>query len=163
MGEIINTFHLDIKLIIAQLVNFVIVLAVLYKFAYRPILQIMNDRTKTIENSLDNAKKIEQRLTETEEEAKTIVREAKQESAAIMERANQAGEQRRQEMINKAKEEIGQIINQERERIQVEKGEAMKEIKKEVAIMVSLSLEKLIGKKVDGKEDQAIIADVVKK
>jgi F0F1-type ATP synthase membrane subunit b/b' len=66
-------------------------------------------------------------------------------------------------MINKAKEEIGQIINQERERIQTEKGEAMKEIKKEVAIMVSLSLEKLIGKKVDGKEDQAIIADVVKK
>jgi len=55
MEELISTFHIEWQLIIAQLVNFAIVLFVLWKFAYNPILKTLNDRTKKIEKGVKDA------------------------------------------------------------------------------------------------------------
>ncbi len=107
MEELVKTFHIDIKLILAQLVNFFIVLAVLYKFAYKPVLQLLNDRTAKIEKSLDDAKKIEEKLFAQEEEYKKIIAEARRESQAILEKANVLADQKQEAMVTKAKEEIG--------------------------------------------------------
>lgn len=162
MEELVKTFHIDVKLIIAQLVNFFIVLAVLYKFAYKPVLKMLNDRSDKIDKSLDDAKKIEEKLAATEAENKTVIAEARKEAAVIIEKAGKLADEKRTEMINKAKEEIGQIINQEKEKMQSEKAETLKAIRSEVAELVSLSLEKLMDKKVTGKEDQELIKKIVK-
>ena len=55
MEEIIKTFHIDWKLLIAQAVNFAIVVFALYKFAYKPLLKTMNERTAKIEQGLKDA------------------------------------------------------------------------------------------------------------
>lgn len=162
MEELVKTFHIDIKLIVAQLVNFFIVLGVLYKFAYKPVLKLLNDRTSGIEKSLDDAKKIEEKLQAQEEEYKKIVAGARREAQTILEKANVQAEAKQEAMISKAKEEIGVIINKEREKMLSEKAETMKELKKEVVELVSLSLEKLIGEKVTGKSDQELIKNLVK-
>lgn len=162
MEELVKTFHIDVKLILAQLVNFFIVLGVLYKFAYKPVLALLNDRTAKIEKSLDDAKKIEEKLVAQEDEYKKIVAEARREAQGILEKANVKAEEKQQAMILKAKEEIGVIINKEKEKMLSEKAETMKELKKEVVELVSLSLEKLIGEKVTGKSDQELIKNLVK-
>jgi F-type H+-transporting ATPase subunit b len=162
MEELVKTFHIDAKLILAQLVNFFIVLGVLYKFAYKPTLTLLNDRTAKIEKSLDDAKKIEEKLAAQETEYKKIVTEARVEAQKILDKAGVISEEKREVMIAKAKEEIGVIINKEKEKMLSEKAETMKELKKEVADLVSLSLEKLIEAKVDGKADQELIKKLVK-
>ena len=68
MDELIKTFYIDWKLLIAQLVNFGIVLWVLYKFAIKPLSKTMDARTEEIEKSLEDAKKIEASLAQTETE-----------------------------------------------------------------------------------------------
>jgi F-type H+-transporting ATPase subunit b len=162
MQELINTFHIDAGLIIAQLVNFFIVLAVLYKFAYKPVLKLLNDRSAKIEKSLDDAKKVEERLAAAEADHKKMIAEARREASAIIEKGEQQSEIRRQEMLAKAKEDIGQVINAEKEKMQAEKAETLREIKKEVVELVSLSLEKLIDKKITGKDDQEMIKQIIK-
>ena len=62
MEELIQTFHIDWKLLIAQLINFAIVLFVLWKFAIKPLSKTMDKRTNDIEKSIDDAKKIEENL-----------------------------------------------------------------------------------------------------
>ncbi len=61
MDSLVETFHLDVKLLIAQVINFAIVFLVLYYFALKPLLNVMNDRSAKIEKSLEDAKEIEKK------------------------------------------------------------------------------------------------------
>ncbi|MCK4540190.1 F0F1 ATP synthase subunit B [Candidatus Parcubacteria bacterium] len=163
MENLIETFHIDIKLLIAQVINFAIVFSVLYFFALKPLLKVMRDRTKKIEKSIDDAQKIEKKLSRTDEEYDKAIGKAKKEANIIMEKANIMAEEKRQDLIKKAKNEIGQIINKEKEQMQVEKAKTLKEIKKETADLVVVSLEKILEEKVDNKKDSELIRRMVKK
>ena len=162
MDSLVSTFHLDIKLLIAQIINFAIVFAVLYFFALKPLLKVMAERTGTIEKSLADAKKIEENLNRAEGERQEVVNAAKKEAGLILERVSAEAEEKREEMAAKAKEEIGQIINKEKEKMRLEKAETLKEIKAEVADLVVASLEKLLDKKLNSKDDQELIIKIVK-
>ncbi len=162
MENLIETFHIDIKLLIAQVINFAIVFAVLYFFALKPLMKVMQERTKKIEKSMDDAQKIEKKLSRTDEEYSKAISKAKKEANILMEKAGAQAEERKKETITKAKEEIGQIINQEKANMQAEKAKTLKEIKREVADLVVASVEKVLEKKLDEKEDQALIKKIVK-
>jgi len=162
MESLVSTFHLDIKLLIAQVINFAIVFAVLYFFALKPLLKVMAERTGKIEQSLADAKRIEEKLNQAESERKDVINVAKKEAGLIFERVSVEAEEKREEMAAKAKEEIGQIINKEKERMRQEKAETLKEIKAEVADLVVASLEKLLDKKMNSKNDAELIKKIVK-
>ena len=162
MESLISAFHIDLKLFIAQLINFAIVFSVLYFFAFKPLVKTMSDRTEKIDKSLKDADEIESRLAMTEKEQIEILAAAKKQANLIVEEADKRGEVRRQELIEKAKEDIGQAINAEREKMTREKAETLKEIKKEVADLVVLSVEKLLNEKMTSDKDQELIKNLVK-
>jgi len=162
MDSLIEVFHIDIKLLIAQMLNFAIVAAVLYFFALKPLLAIMKERTAKIEKSLNDADLIDEKLEKIGMEYEAAINKAKAEAAAVMARAGQEAEVKREKMIKKAKEEIGAIINSEKEKMRAEKAETLKEIKKEVADLVTLSLEKVLAESVDAKRDKELIKKAVK-
>lgn len=162
MDTIIEAFHVDIKLLIAQAFNFTIVFAVLYYFVFKPLTKVMNDRTKKIEKSLEDAQKIDTKLIKTEENYKKVISDAKKEASDILKKANEDAEKRKQDMVVKAREEIGQVINEEKAKIQVEKAAVLKELKKEVAGLVLVSLEKVLEEKADNKKDIELIKKALK-
>lgn len=162
MGTIIEAFHVDLKLLIAQAINFSIVFFVLYYFVFKPLVKIMGDRTQRIEKSLEDAKKIEERLNKTEDEYKEKISQARKEAEKIIEEARQQAEKKRNESVVKAKEDIGKIINDEKANIQVEKAKILKEIKLEVSELIASSVEKVLEKKLDGNEDKELIKKVLK-
>jgi len=163
MDSLIETFHIDIKLLIAQTINFAIVISVLYFFALKPLLQVMKDRTAKIEKSLEDAKKIEERLDITEAEYKESIAKAKKESNAILEKTQEQAEAKRVTMLNQAKEEIGAVISEEKVKIQQEKAKMLKEVKSELADLVIATTEKVLEKKIDEKQDKELIKKVVGK
>ena len=162
MDSLIETFHIDWRLLIAQIVNFSIVFAVLYWFAFKPLARVMAERTSKIAKGLDDAKRVEEKLAQTQAEFNKAVALAKKQANAILEKAAAEGETRKKEMILKAKEEIGAIINQEKQKMQAEKAVTLKEIKKEVADLVVAAVEKVLDKKMDEKKDKEIIRKVIK-
>lgn len=162
MESLVETFHLDVKLLIAQIINFAIVFAILYFFALKPLMRVMQDRTKKIEKSVDNAKKIEERLASSEEDYNKKMALAKKEANIIINKAGEQAEVKKKEIIIKAKEEVGQIINKQKVEMQAEKAKTLKEIKSEVADLVVASVEKVLEKKVDSKEDKKLIEKIVK-
>ena len=66
-------------------------------------------------------------------------------------------------IIIKAKEEIKDIITNEKEKINLERAQAVKEVKQEVTDLVILSLEKVLGKRIDPKKNEKIIKDIINK
>ena len=162
MDSLISTFHIDIRLLVAQLVNFAIVFSVLYFFAFKPLVKVMAERTEKIDKSLKDADVIEKRLALTEKEREDILLAAKKQANLIIEEADKRGEERRGELVAKAKEEIGQVINNEKAKLLSEKAETLKEIKKEVAELVILTTEKLLNEKMTGDKDKELIKKLVK-
>jgi F-type H+-transporting ATPase subunit b len=162
MENLIETFHIDFKLFIAQVINFAIVFAVLYWFAFKPLAKVMSARSEKIAKSLDDAKKVEEKLAQTKSEFSKAMAEAKKQANLILEKAGREADARRAEMVARAKEEIGQIINQEKEKMRAEKARTFKEIKKEVADLVIAAVEKVLGEKVDQEKDGKIIKRIIK-
>ena len=157
MDSIIQTFHIDAKLLIAQIINFAIVFAVLYKFALKPLQKIMEERSAKIEKSLEDAKKINEKLTKTEEEYNKVISKARKKANEILEQANIQAQKNKEQTIAKTKEEIGIVINKEKENIRQEKENILREIKKEASVLVIAVAEKLLNKKIDNKEDKEFI------
>jgi F-type H+-transporting ATPase subunit b len=161
--KIFAAFGLDIKILIAQLINFGILLFILWKFAYKPMFKILDDRKKKIETGIENAAKAEEKLREMEEKEKKVLVEAKKEAAKILDEARLMAEESRKKNIEKTKEEIGQLINQEKENMRQEKAEVLKSINREVADLVMITVEKVIEEKMTGQKDEELIKKAISK
>jgi F-type H+-transporting ATPase subunit b len=161
--KIFSAFGLDIKILIAQLINFGILLFILWKFAYKPMFKMLDDRKKKIETGLENAALAETRLKEIGEEEKKVLHEAKKEAAKILDDARILAEESRKRNIDKTKEEIGQLINQEKESMRQEKAEILKSINREVADLVMATVEKVIEEKMSGQKDEELIKKSISK
>jgi len=161
MESLVSIFHIDGKLFLAQLINFAIIFFVLYKFAFKPIAKIMQERTTTIEKSLDDAKAVEKKLAETGVEQTRVLNEAKKDALAIVEKANQAAEVNKQKLIEKTKLEVAAIIAGEKVKIAQEKEESLKEMKQEIAGLVVLAVEKVIREKMTDDKDRELITGII--
>jgi F-type H+-transporting ATPase subunit b len=159
--KIFEAFGIDYRILIAQLVNFGILVFVLWKFAYKPMFKMLEDRRKKIEDGIENAAKAEKRLEGIEKKEKEVLKEAKLEAAKILENAKVMAEDIRKSEILKTQEEMGRMINKERENLQAEKAKVLREIKKEVSGLIVASLEKVLEEKAS-KKDEDLIKKAIK-
>lgn len=155
--KLFSALGLDLKIFIAQLINFSVLIFVLWRFAYQPVFKILEERRLKIAKGLADSDEAEKRLTQAEEEKKAIIANARKEANEIIEESKKKAELRYQEIVDKAKTDLKLVINDEKEKIQVERNYAIKEIKKEAAQMISAALMKILPEKVDEKSDSEMI------
>jgi F-type H+-transporting ATPase subunit b len=160
---LLKVLGLDWKILIAQFVNFAVLLFVLYRFAYKPMFKFLDDRKNKIEAGIENFVLAEKRLAEIAEEEKTILKKAKAEAFLILENAKKEGAENKKLIIDKAREEVGAIINKEKESIRLEKAEVLKEMRSEVAGLVVATVEKVIEEKMSGAKDEELIKKILAK
>ncbi len=122
----------------------------------------MGERSTKIDQSLKDAREIEDRLSEVESQQAEIIATAKKEATKIMKEADERGREREASLVAKAKEEIAVLMNNEKSKLADEKAATLQEIKREVADLVALSVEKLLQQKVTSETDQKLIKDLLK-
>src|SRR3989338_11505630 len=106
MDSLISTFHIDWKIIIAQLINFGIVIAVLYFFALKPLKKLMSERSQKIEGGITDAKTNAELLKATKAEYDKVIANARIEATALFNEGKREAETKRTEMLEKAKAEV---------------------------------------------------------
>lgn len=151
--EIISTLGIDPKLILAQVVNFLILFFVLKKLVYGPVVALLEKRRTMVEQSVLNSQKIEQRLVALEDERKKILAEASNNAMAVMEQAKKEGAEEHQKAMVTAKKEISALAERYRAQLKDEKDHMFEELKADVAELIVTSCEKILRKEF-GKEDQ---------
>lgn len=159
--ELIDKLGIDLKLLAAQIVNFFILLFVLYKLLYKPILNLLEKRKKMIEKNVLDTKRIEERLTQIESEKKEILSKASGEAMQIIEKAKKESEEAHVKIIENAKKEISQLAERYRTQLRDEKSMMIKELKTEVSDLVIRSSEKILQKEFT-KDDQEKLEDAIK-
>jgi len=162
MDELIKTFHIDWMLMLAQIINFAIVFFVVWRFALKPIMKTMGERNQTIEKSLEQAKAIESELARTTEETQKQMTIARQEATAVINKASQQAEEKKQQVLTETEGKVAQLVAQAKQQIEMEKKEMVEQAKKELADLVVEASTKVLGKKIDAKEDSRIINDSLK-
>lgn len=156
--EILNQFGVQPILLAAQVVNFLILLFILKKFMYKPILKVLDQRRKTIADSLKNAEEIERRLMQTEEDRDKILAKASAEAQKIADETKKELALMREEDRQKAKDESEQIIRKAQEVARLESEKVLSETKAEIIDLVMAVFQKVTGKIVT-KEDQKKIIE----
>ncbi len=154
---LLDALGLDIKIFIAQLVNFSILIFVLWRFAYKPVFKILEERRQKIAKGVKDSEKAEERLKEAETEKEEIISSARKEANNIIEEAKGKAELRYQEIVTKAKTDLKIVIEDEKEKIGNERKKAIIEIKKEAVTMIAEALTKIFPEKTDEKTDIAMI------
>lgn len=150
------------SLFIFQLINFAIVAVVLWFLILKPLTKKMAERQRVIDDSLNNAKKVQDNLARSEKDYQSKIDMAKVEANRILAKANSETEIVANEMKMKAKKEIEMLVEQARRNIRIEKDEMVSQLKDETAGMVVMAVEKILGEKMDEKKDKKMIEEAMK-
>src|SRR3989338_4328594 len=161
MNELMTKLGIDWRLFIAQLVNFVVLIAVLYRFAYKPVLTLLEKRRVRIEKSLEEAQRIEEESKRMEQLKMQKVEEAKREAAAVLEDAAKKAEAAQQATLATTRVESEKIVMKAKQQIAHERGELLKGVQGEAAELVASAVEKVLKEKMDGEKDKKFIIDAL--
>jgi F-type H+-transporting ATPase subunit b len=159
----IATLGIDWKIFIAQLINFLVVMLVLWKFAYKPIVKMLDQRSEKIEKGMKDAKDVEERLAKLEEERADVIKLAKAEAKKIADEARADAEERKAEMVEKAKREVERVVVNGKAQLKTEKETMMREARKEIVEIAVTASRKILEKAIDEKKAQSLAEEVVRK
>lgn len=154
--EILKEFGVNPVLLVAQVINFLIVLYILKRFLYKPILTVVKKREESIKEGLKQAEEAKILMEKTAEKERTVLKKAQEESRKLLEDTK-----KQRDEIFKATEESAQkrslqILNEAKKQISFETIKAQKELSMQISDLASEFLQKSAGD-LFGKEEQELI------
>jgi F-type H+-transporting ATPase subunit b len=144
----------DIGLVFWNTIAFLVLLIVLGKFAWKPMLKAINERESGIEEALLKADKMKAEITAMQNENEALLAKAREERATIIKDAQEASEKMVNEAKDKAKSEYERIISDAQAAIAQQKNAAMVDVKNQVGALVINVAEKVLRKELSNKADQ---------
>ena len=154
--------QLDPGLFIWTILTFLILFFVLSKFAWKPLLTLLESRENTIKSSLEDAEKAKQELERLNTESEAIISEARSEAQSIRVEAKSAAEKIKADIMAQAGEDAKKLRDETEKQIQVEKDKAISEVRQEVVGLAITLAEKVIRKNLSKEDNQDLIEDSLK-
>jgi len=156
----LESLGIDFKLLIAQAINFLILLLLLNKFLYKPIVQLLSDRKKKIEEGVKNSERARVELDKAQGEAKKIIARAIEDAQKIENESKQTAETEVTKILALAQGRAQKIIEGAQSSATVEQQKIEKKAKENIAELVSAAVEKILEQKQDGKEIERLIGKI---
>ena len=142
-------------------VNFLILLALLYKFAYGPINAMLEERSATIEGSLKHAEEVKTEVEQMRKEAQANLQESRKESQEIVARATKAAEDVKNEMIAKAQEEANNVKSKAQAEIAAATEQAKAQLKDSAVVLAISAAEKVLGRAITEDDHKRMVKEFV--
>ncbi len=153
--------NIDEGLIIWTIITFVLLLIVLKAVAWKPLLAMLDEREKRIQESLDQAEKARQEAQEAAEESRLMISRARAEAQEAVAQGREAAERVAQEVHQRAEGEAQQMLEQARRTIQQEKDQAILELRSRVADLALLAAGKVLEDNLDDARNRQIVDEFI--
>lgn len=147
--------------LVAQLINFGILLVVLRLFLYKPVLRILDERKTRIEEGLNRAEQAAVAATQSQDEARRIIDEARGQGRELVANAQDAAARLRTELEERARADADQIVTRAREEVQAERDQAIQQLRREFSDLTVAAAERVIGQSLDRTAHQRLIDEVL--
>jgi F-type H+-transporting ATPase subunit b len=160
---ILGSMGINAPLFCFQLLNFGIVLAILWFLILKPLTKKLSERQKMIDDSIENSKKIEEMLKKGELGFQEKIDMAKSEAGMILERAKVESDALADQSRQKTRTEIDVLVESAKKKIEAERTQMSAELKEQTVEIVIAALQKILPEKIDGAKDKKIIAETLSK
>ena len=161
MEGLIEGLGINGPVLITQVVTFIILLVILRFVAYKPLMRMLDERSKRVRESMDQAESVKEQSAHAEEEVKKQLVEASREGQERISKAVKAGEEMKQKAQEDAKQEAEVLINRARGEIQRERDEAISDVRREFADLTVLAAGKVIDRTLDKEKHRELIDKVL--
>jgi len=161
MGGIVDELGINLPTLLTQVVTFVILLVILRFVAYKPIMRMLDERSRRVKESMEQAESVKEQSARAEEELKKQLGEASREGQERIARAVKAGEEVKQKAQEEAKKDAETLLGRARAEIQRERDEAIGVVRREFADLTVLAAGKVIEKSLDKEEHRELIDKVL--
>ena len=148
--------------LLAQIVNFGLLLFVLWRFAYKPVLKMLDDRKQKIQASLDYAEQVKRDAANQQKEFEKKLDETRREIQAASAAASQAGEKEREVILAQARDEARKLVEQAKSQIDYERKQMLSDLREEVVRLSMLASQKVIGQSLDEKAHHRLVDEFLK-
>lgn len=144
---LVEKFGLELKYVIWQVVSFLIVLGVLYKFGIKPVTATMEERNRKIESGIKNAEEMQRKLAATQEESTAILKKASIEASRIVEEARKAAKDFGDKQQAEATARAAELVTKAQQAIELERKKMLADARNEIARLVVTTTERVLAKK----------------
>ena len=151
----------NVPSLIAYLVNFLILLGILYLFAYKPLVRLMDQRAERIRESLEAADQARQEAATSREAVEEALNEARQQGQRLLDQTREAAERYRAEEMDRARQEAENFVLRARAEIQRERDAAIEEVRSNFGDLAITAAERVIGRSLDRQAHEDLIAQVL--
>lgn len=158
----LGSLGIDGKALIIQVVTFVIAFWVLKKWAFEPIIRLMDQRRETIEQGVSLGEQMKKDAAALEAKVADELAKARKEADGIIAEAEETSKQVVRDAEDKAREKAAGVLQEAEERIASETQRARKKLEGELVGLISDATEAIIGEKVDAKKDAQLIDRALK-
>ena len=156
-----DLLKIDPGLMIWTIVTFVVLLTILRLVAWKPLLAMLDEREKRIQDALGQAEKAREEAEKSVEENRRMMAKAEADAAEAIARGREAAERVAQEVRQRAETESRQMLEQARRSIQQEKEQAIQELRNQVADLAILAAEKILEENLDEARNRKIVEDFI--
>jgi F-type H+-transporting ATPase subunit b len=158
----IGALGIDGKALVIQLITFLLAFWVLRKYAFGPIIKLMDERRKTIESGVTLGEKMRKDEAAMEAKVEKTLHEARKQADGIIAAAQETGRDAVRDAEDKARGKAAGIIKSAEEQIKSDTQRARKQLEGELVGLISDATEAIIGEKVDAKKDAQLIDRALK-
>lgn len=144
--ELLSSLGIEWKLLIAQIVNFGILVFVLYKLVYRPLLKVLDERVQMVKDAADKSSSINSKLDEIKALEQSTLAEARKRGAEIIKETEIAALSLKTKLDKEAAESAGKVVREAEARMKAENEKLHAELRTEMRDIVATAIESTIGK-----------------
>jgi F-type H+-transporting ATPase subunit b len=162
MQALLDALGIQWSMLLAQAINFGILLYILQRFAYKPVLDMIDSRRKTLQESERKVQEVDRLYEEVERVRTERLRTADEEAGKLLETAKKQAETTRTEIETAAKTHADQILNKGMKQLETERAHVLADVQEKLASIIVHSTEKILRREFSPK-DQAALMEEIKK
>lgn len=145
--------------LLAQIINFTLLLFILRAVAYKPVLKMLSDRKQKIQESLEYAERVKREAADQQKEFDRKLEEARRQAQSAATAAAQVGEKEREVIVAQAREEARKLIEQAKGQIEYERKQMMSDLREEVVRLSLLAAQHVVSRSLDDQAHRQLVSD----
>lgn len=162
MQELIRQFGIDWRLLLAQVINFFILLYVLKRFAYTPIINMLQERKNRIEAGMKASDDAKKRLSQAEQERTAILLKAEEEAVHLVSQSEKTAEDQAKMLLQSAHEKSEQVIAGGQKKLAEDQAKLQEEFAKQAHNLIKKGLMATIGRMTPTERDEHLITEALR-
>jgi F-type H+-transporting ATPase subunit b len=160
--DILKDFGVEPLLLLAQIINFIILLYILKRFLYKPVLKVLEERKKRIETSMKQADDMQNRFDESAKKQEELLDKGREEAARIVEESKQEARALSTLIQAETKQNIQDSLKKNQESLELEQQKMVAEARSQIVDIIAATTEKVVTKSLEESDRERLIQQSIK-